>query len=372
MRAWQVNLQEHLGGGEVYTAFLARALASLGVPTTLFVSRRAAYWGRLELPSGTELAPVSGVHGIVQSLPRERAWLLGHGPLPRPLVDSEHLRTAIAHMPPQGRDPRAFDGHDLVIAVSAWVLEGLRALRAPAWDEPLYGVAEVRGNAGAPLEARSAYDFDRRKLRDRALEALSPLVSCFSEAAAYRKRPGLTLGIVSRLTPIKQFPEQFAILAPLLAARPQVNLEIFGAGGYASVRDLKRALAPLGERARFWGRQDNVAAAYAALDYLMTGLPEREALGLNVIEAQRAGLPVLAVDAPPFTETVLEGAGGYRYRDPRRDGGADFARLLDALLSGKPRPDPRLASAHLERFSAQAFAGRVGRLLAAIRALLAR
>ncbi len=231
-------------------------------------------------------------------------------------------------------------------------------------------MAEARGEAGAPLYARPPYDFDRRKLRDRALGALYPILSALRSARAYHKRPGLTLGIVSRLTPIKQYPSQFSLLAPLLATRAQVNLEVFGAGGYASVRDLRRALAPLGGRARFWGHQDNVAAAYAGLDYLMTGLPEKEALGLNVIEAQSCGLPVLAVAAPPFTETVLEGRSGLFYRDPRGDAGADFARLLDELLAGKPRPDPRLASEHLERFSFDAFTARIGRLLPEIQARL--
>jgi glycosyltransferase involved in cell wall biosynthesis len=371
MRAWQINLQEHLGGGEIFTAFLTRALRCLEVPTTLFVHRGARYWHRLELAPETEIVPVAGAHEIGSKLPCERAWLLGHGALPEGVAGGAlHLRTAVAHMPPQGRDPSAFDRHDLVFAVSGWVLEGLRAAGAPAWDEPLYGVAEARGEPQASVHARAPYDFDRRKLRDRALGAVHPLLSLFHGSREYRKRPGLTLGIVSRLTPIKQFPEQFALLAPLIAARPQLNLEIFGAGGYASVRDLRASLAPLGERARFWGHQDNVAAAYARLDYLLTGLPEKEALGLNVIEAQASGLPVLAVAAPPFTETVLDGKSGHLYRDPRSDKGADFAKLLDEILAGKPRPDPRLAREHLEKFSFGAFCGRAERALHAIRARL--
>jgi glycosyltransferase involved in cell wall biosynthesis len=304
-------------------------------------------------------------------LPRERTWLLGHGPLPACLTaDASHLRSAIAHMPPQGRDPRAYAGHDLVVPVSAWVLDGLRSLGAPAWQEPLYGVAEARGSTGGGLRAGQIYDFDRRKLRDRMLSWIHPAWFALRGAETYRKRPGLTLGIVSRLTPIKQYPLQFEILAPLLAQRPGVNLEIFGAGGYASVRDLKRALHPLGERVRYWGYQVNVAAVYAGLDYLLSGLPEKEALGLNVIEAQHCGLPVLAVAAPPFSETVIEGETGFLYRDPREDGGRDFTRLLDALLAGKARPDPRRARAQMERFSFDAFTGRVGRVVTAVRGLL--
>ena len=152
----------------------------------------------------------------------------------------------------------------------------------------------------------------------------------------------------------------------MLAQHPEVNLEVFGAGGFASVRDLRRALRPMSGRARFWGHQENVAAVYAGLDYLVTGLPEKEALGLNVIEAQHCGLPVLAV-AAAVTETVVENETGYFYRDPREDGGADFTRLLESLLAGKARPDPRLAREHLARFSFDAFSERVGRLVKAVR-----
>lgn len=369
MRAWQINLQEHFGGGEVFTGFLTRALSRLGVPSTLFVRRAASYWKRIALAADTELVPVADPGEIPARLPRERSWMLGHGPLSQSIV-APHLRSAIAHMPPQGRDPRAFEQHDLVLAVSGWVLEGLRAAGAAAWEEPLYGVAEARGAAGDALRAGAVYDFDRRKLRDRALAALSPVFSLMEAKPKYSKRAGLTLGIVSRLSPIKQYPDLFAVLAPLIAERARVNLEIFGAGGYASVRDLKRALAPLGARARFWGHQDNVAAAYRGLDWLLTGLPEKEALGLNVIEAQSCGLPVLAVAAPPFTETVLDARSGYLYKDPRADGGRDFARLLDELLAGKPRPDPRLAHEHLARFSFDAFCGRLQRVVQAIGARL--
>ena len=368
LRAWQINLQTHFGGGEVYAAFLARALARHGVPTTLVVNESARFWDSLEFAPDTEILRVGRAEDLPPRLPRERCWLLGHGSLPACLsADGRHLRTAIAHMPPQGRDPRAYDRHDLVVPVSGWVLQGLRALNAPAWQTPLYGVAEARGSSAGELRAASVYDFDRRKLRDRALRWLYPAGLALRGAETYRRRPGLTLGIVSRLTPIKQFPQQFDILAPLLAQRPGVNLDVFGAGGFRSVRDLRQALRPLGGRVRFWGHQANVAAVYANLDWLIAGLPEKEALGLNVIEAQLCGLPALAVAAPPFTETVVEGETGYLYGDPRQDGGAGFARLLDDLLAGKRRPDPRQARAHLARFSFDAFAARVGRLLDFVR-----
>jgi glycosyltransferase involved in cell wall biosynthesis len=102
-----------------------------------------------------------------------------------------------------------------------------------------------------------------------------------------------------------------------------------------------------------------VEPVYRGIDYLLTGLPEKEALGLNVIEAQACGTPVIAPAAPPFTETIVDGVTGFFYRDPREDGGEDFGRLLERLRALPARPDPRQATAHLEKFSFKSFVDRL-------------
>jgi glycosyltransferase involved in cell wall biosynthesis len=363
MKLVQINRQPNFGGGEVYTAFLCRALSQLGVPTRLLVHPRAEFWDKLGLPADTERIAVADSADLPQHLPAGPLWLLSHGPLPAELRGAmpQRLRSAIAHMPVQGRDPAAFADHDRIYAVSAWVRDGLKAAGLPAWNEPLYGVAELGQRPGAQsIRRTSRYDWDRRKGRDRLLGWLEPLAEMLRAHPAFERRPGLTLGIVSRLTPIKQFPLLFSHLAPVLARHSGVNLEIFGSGGYASVRDLDRALAALAPgQVRFWGQQGNVAAIYPQLDYLLSGLPEKEALGLNIIEAQACGTPVIAVHAPPFIETVTNGLTGFLYRDPRQDGSADFGRLLDELLAGRARPKPELAGTHLAQFSFEAFVARL-------------
>jgi glycosyltransferase involved in cell wall biosynthesis len=362
----QINLQRGFGGGEVFTSTLARALRRLGTDTLLFVDPHARSWSSLPMHDTRvePLADPADLPGLLRGKPR--SWLLFHTYAPAEVVgelrSQGHLVSAFAHMPLYGRDPRPLAPFDMILAGSRHVIASLHAAgirRVHA--EPLYAVAQMdRVGAGSePLRACSRYDWDRRKLRDRALGGLEPLWRGFLPETAYARRRGLALGVVSRITPIKQFPLLFAHLVPVLARYPAVHLEIFGSGGYASVRDLARALRPLRERVRFWGHQRDVGAVYRSIDFLLTGLPEKEALGLNVIEAQACGTPVIAPDAPPFDETVMHGASGLRYRDPRKDGGADFERTLKLVLEGGFRFDADSARAHLLQFSEDAFIERL-------------
>lgn len=368
MHCHVVNLQPHLLGAEVYTIFFVRALLASGCEVSLYAHPAARHWGGLD-DTGTRIVRVESDTQIAQHL-KSRSWLVTHAPVSDAFIEAvraRHLLTGFCHMPLAGRGAGRLAHYALVYAVSQHVLSTLPAAGITrAYPEPLYGVAEFgRFAAGShdSLRAGLAYSWDTRKFRDRVLSWFEPVYARLKPAAPFARAPGLTLGIVSALGPIKQFDVLFDIIAPLIAARPAVNLEIFGNGGYRSVTDLKRAVRPLGRRARFWGRQQRPELIYPQLDYLLSGLPEKEALGLNLIEAQVLGTPVLAVNAPPFTETVADGRTGYLYRDPREDQGADFARILDHALT-KPRLQPRAAHEHLERFSQPAFNLRVARLIA--------
>lgn len=365
---YQINFQATLGGGEIFTRFFTAALAELGWRSVLLVARDATYWRDL-MPAGTEFRPVWDSASILEALPRERSLIVSHTVLPQDIaadVAMRHCLTGLVHMPLYDREPRGLTAYHRLFVVSehvkaSAVARGLRNVH----DEPLLGVADLSLRPGSASVAQtSPYEWDERKFRDRLFGWMERHTSGLRSRTPYRRPDGLVLGIVSRLTPIKQFPQLFTFLAPILAQRQDVRLEVFGAGGYASVRDLRQALRPLGDRARFWGLQSDVAAVYPQLDYVLSGFPEKEALGLNIIEAQQCGTPVLAVGAPPFTETVVDGASGFLYRDPREDGGADFAALLQRLDRAS-RPDPRQATAHLARFAMPAFTARVGRAIEA-------
>lgn len=374
-----VNQQPTLGGAEVYTLFFVRALLDLGCPVTLHVHPLARHWETL---THRQLRIETAIDSdtLIARLPTRREWIVTHAPVSAAFADfaaARHLLTGFCHMPLAGRQPGVLAKYRRVFCVSNYVIGTAQQAGLANLDpEPCYGMVDFDRYADTrprPIVPGQLYTWDKRKFRDSAYgwleSATRPLRTLLHTPQPFVKRPGITLGLVSGIAPIKQFDLLFARIAAIIAAAPEVSLEIFGWGGYRSVTDLRIALKPMGERVRFWGHQAHPERIYPQLDYLMSGLPEKEALGLNLLEAQALGTPVLAVNAPPFTETVLDGASGYLYRDPREDDGEDFRRVFARVLSG-PRPDPRAATAHLARFSRAAFTARIGRMLQDMRRAL--
>jgi glycosyltransferase involved in cell wall biosynthesis len=369
----QINLAPTLGGAEVYTAFMSRALAARGWPTRVLVRADATFWRDLDF-GGVERVGVRDGLATATGLVAGDI-VLTHGSLPGAVLTELGRRGPIVGVAHQAlynsSRPAYYDRADLLLAVSMHVIDSLRNNGVQrVYGTPLYGIGEIdRTHQQATPRRGPLCEWDLHKPRDRMLALAMRAGGALRSPTPYVRRPGLTLGIVSRLAPLKQFPAMFDLLAPVIAAQPAVNLEVFGAAvGYKALREMRRAMRPLGSRVRFWGHQRDVAQAYRSVDYLLTGLPEREALGLNVIEACLCGTPVLAVDAPPFTETMRDGTTGFLYTDPRRDQGRHFARLLAGLADGTRKPDMAKASAHLEQFSFVAFADRVD---AAMRAAVA-
>jgi glycosyltransferase involved in cell wall biosynthesis len=356
----QFNLSPTLGGAEVYTAFFCRALEARGWPTRVVVNSAARFWDDLDF-GAAERSPLRAATGTLE---RGDVALI-HGSLPEPVLAqlAGHFVVGLAHRALYDDSrPAYYDRADLLLAVSRHVGATLqRHGLHRVYPTPLYGVADLeRGGTAGAIVAGALFDADARKLRDRVLAALFRARQAIGAPRHLERRAGLTLGIVSRIAPLKQFPALFECLVPILVRHPQVNVEIFGAAvGRKALAALQAVLSPLGARVRYWGHQRDVASAYRALDYLLTGLPEREALGLNALESCLAGTPVLAVAAPPFSETLKDGVTGFLYVDPRKDGGADFERVLSGIENGTLFPDRAAATAHLELFSLPRFADRV-------------
>ncbi len=370
MHIHQINFQPSIGGGEVFTRSFTKALSDAGAQVSLYVDPSNRFWDGIA-SSSIEVVPVSNPTSVLDRLPASGALVMTQSRLPLPLLDvaaRKHFLTGFAHMPILNRSATEFERYSVVFTVSDYCIGLLRkAGIGQVYAEPVYGTYALDQHASresaAPIIANSPYHWDKRKGRDFALSVIEPILRPFLTGESFVRRPGTTLGIVSLLSPIKQFPQLLALLAPHISMTPDVNLEIFGNGGYAQVRDIKKSLVPIANRVRFWGYQRSVDTIYPKLDYLLTGLPEKEALGLNVLEAQALGTPVLAPSAPPFSETVVDGKTGFLYRDPREDRGADFGRILQLITLGRTRLDPAGATEHIEKFSYGAMVHRAHNIL---------
>jgi glycosyltransferase involved in cell wall biosynthesis len=374
---YQVNLWPGFGGSEVYTRFVAEALVRLGHESVLFTNASARFWRELKLP-GVRLIPVARQEEIAAVIRRDNrpaSMVLAHSGLSGQWADAlrqDCLVAGFLHQPLQFLNQGPYKLYDWIVPVSEHCGRSATALSYEnVYPLPLYGIADterLRQAGRGPMVETSRYDWDPRKPRDRVLRFLFGMLDGIRPRATLARRPGITLGVVSRLATMKQFPELFALIAPAMGARREIWLDVFGSGGWSHVNRMKAALRPLGDRVRFWGHQPDVAGVYESVDYLLTGLPEREGLPLNVLEAQASGVPVIAPDAPPFNEAVLHGCSGFLYEDPRLDGGRGFADLLGKLCDLNPAGkafDPRQrAAVHLRQFGMDAFCDRLQRLVA--------
>lgn len=371
---YQINFSEVLGGAEIYTHFFSKALLAKGWETVLYVNKNATFWNDMDL-TGVELIPLDRKEEILAALPEQRSLFVTHTPVSGAVANmlrQNHLLAGIIHHPIYGGNGEPYRAYQLLFAVSRHVISTLDAANITHYyPHPLYGVADLdrlKKPDDSPITATPIYEWDKRKLRDRLLSIAHPIFWAVKPTRHFTKQEGLTLGFVSRIAPAKQFPEMFEILAPILRKFPQVHLEFFGSGvGYSPVKKLKKSLEPIRQQVRFWGPQTNLHKVYRSMDFLMAGLPEREAMGLNILEAQFCGTPVLAINAPPFNEIIRDGGTGFLYTDPRQDGGENFEALLGKLIASSTFLNPLEEKAFLDAFSFEAFACRIDMALSKAR-----
>lgn len=121
------------------------------------------------------------------------------------------------------------------------------------------------------------------------------------------------------------------------AAKPFLVLVGSAQGRDEYVNELKAQAAALGlgQRLIFAGLEDNMPAAYAAADLAVVPTIRPEPFGRTIIEAQAAGLPVIASNGGGFRETVIAEA-------PEK-GGTGWLADMGSALSLTHKLDAALA-----------------------------
>lgn len=150
-----------------------------------------------------------------------------------------------------------------------------------------------------------------------------------------RQRLGIPLeacvvGMVSRVS-VEKGHDVLLDAAALIAPHHQsLHVLIVGDGPARPALEQRAKRLGISDRVTFAGFQQDLAAAQAAMDLFVQPSVEREGLPTSVLEAQLAGLPVIASDIGGVNEALCDGVTGHLVPpgDPRALADA-AARLLD-------------------------------------------
>jgi glycosyltransferase involved in cell wall biosynthesis len=165
--------------------------------------------------------------------------------------------------------------------------------------------------------------------------------------------------MVARLDVGKDHAALIEAIQILVRGGVLLRLTIVGDG---ALRDeIKRRAAPLGQLVRFLGTRCDVPSILAAADVFAFAVRAEEGLGIALVEAMAAGLPVVASDVGACRE-VLDGGRCGALVEP-----GNPAALANALMVAGQQPNAAMtlaARARAEKvFSRAAMARAYGRLL---------
>jgi glycosyltransferase involved in cell wall biosynthesis len=355
MRIAHVEAGRHLYGGAAQVRYLLEGLTGRGVENVLLC------------PPGSELGAAAPA-ALVRALPMRGE--LDVTLLPRLAAELKHLKPDLVHVHSR-RGADLYGGFAAALAGIPAVLTRRVDAAEPAFARLKYrpyravvalshAIERQLVAAGVARERvtliPSGVDVERYRPDRTARERLC--------AAFALRADALVVGIVSQLIERKRHAWLFALLPELVRELPELTVLCFGRGPLEG-----RLLAELAQR----GLTDHVVLAgfRSDLPALLPGLDVlvhpagREGLGLALLEAASAGVPVVACAVGGVPDVVVDGETGVLV--PRNDAAA-MARALRALLSSRAERSRLGAAArrHVERrFD-------VGKLVAAHHSLYTR
>lgn len=170
-----------------------------------------------------------------------------------------------------------------------------------------------------------------------------------ADPAVFRRQFGLdpdsiVIGAAGQLIPRKGHRYLLEAMAGLVRKHPKLVLIVFGQGELAAELEEQAGKLRLGGHVQFAGFREDLDDYLAALD-LMVHPALREGLGVAMLKAQAAGVPVVAFDVAGSREAVAHDRTGILVR-PKDTGALEqaIARLL-----GDPALRQRFGTAARDR-----------------------
>jgi glycosyltransferase involved in cell wall biosynthesis len=202
--------------------------------------------------------------------------------------------------------------------------------------------------AGWATHPEVIYTSDADRRRDGRQPSVVIPLGIDLDAFDVERQPGPTVGTVARLVPQKGIDTLVAAVPLVLRERPDAHFVVIGDGPLRDELERQAQGLPV----EFRGEVSDVPSELARLGVF--ALPSRfEGLCLAVIEAQAAGVPVVATPVGGIAETVVDGETGLLV--PVDDPAALAAAILRLL--GDPELGGRLAAeakSRAARFSREA------------------
>jgi glycosyltransferase involved in cell wall biosynthesis len=119
----------------------------------------------------------------------------------------------------------------------------------------------------------------------------------------------LVAGVVAQMIPRKGHRYLFAALPALLEEHPRLHVLIFGQGPLAAELKAEVARRGLGEVVRFPGFRHDLPRWVGGLDMLIHPA-DMEGLGVSLLQASAAAVPIVTSRAGGLPEAVLDGVTG--------------------------------------------------------------
>lgn len=143
----------------------------------------------------------------------------------------------------------------------------------------------------------------------------------------------LLIGVIAQLIPRKGHGDLLAALPPLVERYPSLRVLFFGKGPLGETLQMQIDRAGLSDRVRLAGFRDDLAEVLPCLD-LVVHPARMEGLGVSLLQAACAGVPIIASRAGGIPEAVRDGENGLLV--PPGDIKA-FGSAIDALLGDPAR-----------------------------------
>lgn len=321
MRIVHIEAGRHLYGGAVQVRYLLDGLDAAGVDNVLICGRGSEIASSVKTATVVELPMRGDLDALL--LPRLVRALRTWTP------DLVHVHSR------RGAD--LYGGAAAVLVGVPVVLTRRVDAPEPAWlgrlkYRPYAAVVAisaaveaqlVRAGVGPARVARIASAVDTSRVRP------DPNASARLRGELGLPPDALVVGVVAQLIARKRHAWLLDLLPEVLRREPRLHVVCFGRGPLEAELRSRIAAGALAERVTFAGFRADAVTLAAGCD-VIAHPAEREGLGVALLEAASAGVPVVACAVGGVTDVIVDGETGLLVG---RDDAAGFAAALARLCA---------------------------------------